>query len=114
MTQVGIALMVIGATVVVFTLGRIAYHAYVEWHGLRSIDRALQDAETSDDRRSFPAECVCGRTMSDAETHRVIAVSGPLSDQGFQMRRGEGTAMVAEFCGEHCPGNCNRKHEKTP
>lgn len=65
-------------------------------------------------------ECWCG-FQTDIETvHRVFEVQRAsdliegrqANGESFRLQRGEGTAVSADFCAEHCPGKCDRGCEE--
>lgn len=62
------------------------------------------------DRRHGWCE-VCGDELHGPQLHEVtdadVDRDGALSTQELM---GGGTAMVAEFCAEHCPGRCRHPH----
>ena len=62
------------------------------------------------DRRHGWCE-VCGAELHGPQLHEVtdadVDRDGALSTQELM---GGGTAMVAEFCAEHCPGDCRTYH----
>ena len=62
------------------------------------------------DRRHGWCE-VCGDELHGPQLHEVtdadVDRDGALSTQELM---GGGTAMVAEFCAEHCPGACRHPH----
>ena len=63
-----------------------------------------------DDRRHGWCE-ICGLELRGAQLHEVIDAG--VDDDGVlsaQELMGGGTAMVAEFCAEHCPGTCRSPH----
>ena len=65
---------------------------------------------TDVDRRHGWCE-VCGDELHGPQLHEVIDADvdrdGALSAKELM---GGGTAMVAEFCAEHCPGRCRHPH----
>lgn len=62
------------------------------------------------DRRHGWCE-VCGDELHGDQLHEVTDADldgdGALSTQELM---GGGTAMTAEFCGDHCPGGCRHPH----
>lgn len=62
------------------------------------------------DRRHGWCE-VCGIELRGPQLHEVIDAG--VDDDGILTTSelmGGGTAMVAEFCAEHCPGGCRHPH----
>lgn len=52
-------------------------------------------------------ECdTCGQLVTMDDAHL-------LTDVEHDRETGGGTAMVATYCADHCPGGCNRHHERT-
>lgn len=81
-------------------------------HIVRLLDqpRDASRAPADDDRRHGWCE-VCGIELRGAQLHEVIDAG--VDDDGIlsaQELMGGGTAMVAEFCAEHCPGTCRSPH----
>lgn len=82
-------------------------------HILRLLDRPTPDQPRpapTDDRRHGWCE-ICGTELHGRQLHEVIDAG--VDDDGIlsaQELMGGGTAMVAEFCGEHCPGGCRAPH----
>ena len=66
------------------------------------------------DRRHGWCE-VCGDELHGPQLHEVtdadVDRDGALSTQELM---GGGTAMVAEFCADHCPGSCRHPHRPEP
>lgn len=73
-------------------------------------DASRGPAPADDDRRHGWCE-VCGIELHGPQLHEVIDAG--VDDDGIlsaQELMGGGTAMVAEFCGAHCPGSCRTPH----
>jgi len=66
------------------------------------------------DRRHGWCE-VCGDELHGPQLHEVT--DADVDDDGVLSAKelmGGGTAMVAEFCADHCPGSCRHPHRPEP
>lgn len=51
----------------------------------------------------------CQKTLTAKTAHRVVSGFDDEIESEFRASGG-GTAMMADFCKDCCPGNCGRKH----
>ncbi len=54
--------------------------------------------------------CQCGKTLTAKTAHRVVDRPDDEEEADFS-KTGGGSALVADFCEEDCPGGCNRDHK---
>ena len=76
----------------------------------RDTSRGPGPATVDVDRRHGWCE-VCGIELHGPQLHEVT--DADVDDDGILTTgelMGGGTAMTAEFCGEHCPGGCRDGH----
>lgn len=86
--------------------GVVVWTAYLGWKRLAFWWR-MRQAETFD-------QCWCGFQTTRKTVHRIFEVQDDSdlndkdNDRPLRVNRGEGTAVGADLCAEHCTGNCNR------
>lgn len=56
-------------------------------------------------------ECYCGKALTSSTVHRIVDVQD--DGETGTPESGYGTALVADFCDEHCPGGCKRGCKRT-
>jgi fatty acid desaturase len=88
--------------------GVITYAVYLGWRRLAFWWRMRQAG-------SFD-QCWCGVQTTRKTVHRIFEVQDDSDlvektqegQTAFRAHRGEGTAVSADLCAEHCTGHCNR------
>ena len=92
----------------------VAVLAAREWARHTPPSNGPTDRAVPGDRRHGWCE-VCGDELHGPQLHEVtdadVDRDGALSTQELM---GGGTAMVAEFCADHCPGSCRHPHRPEP